>query len=82
MTAWKLALSILTTDFGHLSEQIRAAEHAGVEYIHADVMDEHFVPTITIGPLLVDALRHITRLTITTSSTMKKTPLQRLPPGE
>ena len=62
MVACKLAPSILTADFARLGEQIGAAEQAGVEYIHVDVMDGHFVPNITIGPLLVETLRRITRL--------------------
>lgn len=62
MDACKLAPSILTADFARLGEQIGAAEQASVEYIHVDVMDGHFVPNITIGPLLVEALKRITRL--------------------
>lgn len=62
MGACKLAPSILTADFARLGEQIGAAEQAGVEYIHVDVMDGHFVPNITIGPLLVETLKRITRL--------------------
>jgi ribulose-phosphate 3-epimerase len=62
MKRCKLAPSILTVDFARLGEQIGAAEQAGVEYIHVDVMDGHFVPNITMGPLLVEALRRITRL--------------------
>jgi ribulose-phosphate 3-epimerase len=62
MKPCKLAPSILTADFARLGEQIGAAEQAGVEYIHVDVMDGHFVPNITMGPLLVEALRRITRL--------------------
>ncbi len=62
MVPCKLAPSILTADFARLGEQIGAAEQAGVEYIHVDVMDGHFVPNITIGPLLVETLRRITGL--------------------
>jgi ribulose-phosphate 3-epimerase len=62
MVPCKLAPSILTADFARLGEQIGAAEQAGVEYIHVDVMDGHFVTNITIGPLLVEALKRITRL--------------------
>jgi ribulose-phosphate 3-epimerase len=62
MVLYKLAPSILTADFARLGEQIGAAEQAGVEYIHVDVMDGHFVPNITIGPLLVKTLRRLTRL--------------------
>jgi ribulose-phosphate 3-epimerase len=62
MVPCKLAPSILTADFARLGEQIGAAEQAGVEYIHVDVMDGYFVPNITIGSLLVETLKRITRL--------------------
>ena len=57
----RLAPSILSADFSRLGEQVEEALEAGVEVIHVDVMDGHFVPNITIGPLIVAAVRPIAR---------------------
>ncbi|HHU44181.1 MAG TPA: hypothetical protein GXZ46_00830 [Actinomycetales bacterium] len=58
----KIAPSILSADFSRLGEQVEMLEKGGADYIHIDIMDGHFVPNLTFGPIVVKAIRNRTQL--------------------
>jgi pentose-5-phosphate-3-epimerase len=70
--AVKLAPSILAADFARLGEQVAEAERCGADRIHVDVMDGHFVPNISFGAVVVEALRPVTRLAPMSSSPARR----------
>jgi ribulose-phosphate 3-epimerase len=71
----RIAPSILSSDFARLADEVARVEAAGADWLHVDVMDGHFVPNLTIGPPIVEALRKVTRLPLDVHLMMRRAPI-------
>jgi len=74
----RIAPSLLSADFAHLSEQVGAVEAAGADWLHVDVMDGHFVPNLTIGPFIVEAIKRVASIPLDVHL-MIENPIQTVP---